>query len=214
MNVIGILNPKGGSGKTTLTMNLSKALHLDGYAVLAIDSDPQGTLRDWYGQQDEDNEGADVAALDAKSIARGLDRIGSGYDFVLIDGAAKIEGKDSVNVVKACDMILIPVQPTPADIWGAADLIEIIQTRQSVTNGHPLAALVISRQIVGTNLAADIARVLEGYEMPIFQARTSQRVVYAEAMVNGESVLDTKPNGKATAEITAIKNEMLGFING
>lgn len=214
MIVIGFLNPKGGCGKTTLATNLAKALYLDGYSVLAVDSDPQGTLRDWYGAQDEDADGPDMAALDAKAIARGLKRIGNGYDIVLIDGAAKLEVKDSVNLVKACDVVLIPVQPTPADIWGASDLVEIIQARQAITDGFPLAAFVISRQIVGTKLAEGIAGVLEEFDVPVFRSRTSQRVIYAESMIHGSSVVDNEPRGKAAGEIRAITNELLELLNG
>lgn len=212
--VIGILNPKGGAGKSTLATNIARALHLAGFATLLIDSDPQGTTRDWYASQAEEGWGPEVIAMDSKAIGRGLGRITQGFEYVLIDGAAKIDGRESADVVKACDVILIPVQPSPADIWGAADLIEIIQARRSVTNGRPKAAIVISRQVVGTKLAESVSDALAAYELPILQARTSQRVGYAEALMEGKGVVDAEPDGKAAEEIKAIMKELLELING
>lgn len=214
MPVVGVLNPKGGAGKTTLCTNLARALQLDGAAVLVIDSDPQGTARDWYASQGADGPGPEVIGMDAGAIGRGLGRVGQGYDFVFIDGAAKIEGRESAGVVKACDAIVIPVQPSPPDIWGARDLVDVITARQEIADGKPAAAMVISRQIAGTKLADGVADVLAVFGLPIFGARTSQRIAYAEAFVSGLSVLDTEPDGRAAEEILAIKNELLQLIHG
>ncbi len=106
----------------------------------------------------------------------------------------------------------VPVQPSPYDIWATSDLVEIIKVRQQVAEGRPRTAFVISRAITGTTLAADVNGALAQYELPIFEARTSQRVVYANSAVEGSSVLDDEPNGPATHEIRAILSELKEFV--
>ena len=204
--VIGILGPKGGCGKTTLATNLARAIYLEGASVLLIDSDPQGTARDWHASQPENYDSFEVVGMEPRNIARGLGHLSASYDVVVIDGAAKFEGS-ALDLVESCDVVLIPVQPTPADVWGAADLVNVIKPLQERT-GRPLAAFVVSRQIPGTNLAAGVSDILEAYGLPVFEARTSQRVAYAEAMIDGRTVLDVEPEGKAASEIRAIAQEL------
>lgn len=210
--IISLLNPKGGSGKTTICTNLARMLARDGRTVLIIDLDPQGTARDWQSRQGDDDGQPDVIGADLKQLKRGLQGLRAGYDVVLIDGSAKTEGLSGA-AVKASDLVLIPVQPSPADIWGVSDLVEIVRSRQEVTEGRPRAAFVISRQIVGTNLAGEMTEALVGYELPVFEARTSQRVAYAEAMIGGATVVNIEPYGKAAREIEAIYSEMLHFVD-
>ena len=124
---------------------------------------------------------------------------------VVIDGSAKTEGMMGA-AVGGSDVVVIPVQPSPADIWGAADLVSII--RRTGT----LAAFVVSRQIVRTNLADEIAEALAGYELPVLDGRTSQRVAYAEALGVGRSVLDIGAS-KAAAEVQALTNEVLQHLS-
>ena len=83
-----------------------------------------------------------------------------------------------------------------------------------MTEGKPRAAFVVSRQIKGTHLAADITEALESYGLPVFEARTTQRVVYGEAFIGGATVLDLEPEGKGAAEILAITDELEALLNG
>jgi chromosome partitioning protein len=74
--VIAVLNQKGGSGKTTIATNLAHALQRDGYKVLLVDSDPQGSTRDW----NEANGGniIPVVGLDRETLAKDLQAISQG----------------------------------------------------------------------------------------------------------------------------------------
>jgi len=206
--IIGVLNPKGGSGKTTLATNLAHALQLEGQSegnpspVLIVDTDPQGTATDWQAAQ---GDGADlpsvVSITSRRALTSELSRLSAAYDVVVIDGSAKTEGMMGA-AVGASDVVVIPLQPSPADVWGAADLVSIV--RRTGT----LAAFVVSRQIVRTNLADEIAEALAGYELPVLDGRTSQRVAYAEAMVRGATVLEGSDT-KAAQEIRTITQNLL-----
>ena len=207
---VGILNPKGGTGKTTIAVNLARALQADNRAVLLLDTDPQGTAQDWQAAQAQERDmPAVVGVTEANALKRELTRLSSAYDDVIIDGSAKVQGITGATV-SVSDIVLIPVRPSPTDLWGVADLVDVIRTRQEAA-GTPKAAFVVSQQIVRTNLADVVQEALEGYELPVFEARTAQRVVYAESMIDGSTVLDDAPNSKAATEIRAIKEELLNF---
>jgi chromosome partitioning protein len=128
----------------------------------------------------------------------------------VIDGAPQI-AKLSAAAVKIADLVLIPVQPSPYDIWACADLVDVILARWEVTNGKPKAAFVISRAIKNTKLSTEISNALAEYNLPILKAMTVQRVAYPTTAAEGKTVF-VDPNSDAAKEINALKNEVLGMI--
>ena len=208
--IIAILNQKGGAGKTTLATNLARALQkANNDSVILVDSDPQGSARDWNAASG--GELVPVIGLDRSTLAKDIQAIKDNQEWIVIDGAPQI-AELAVAAIKCADLILIPVQPSPYDIWACEDLVDIIKARQEVTDGLPKAAFVISRSIKNTQLSKEIGEALLGYELPVFKSFTSQRVIYAKSAAVGSSVLDMEPNNEAEKEIMAIVNELKGFI--
>lgn len=206
--VIAVLNQKGGSGKTTIAIHLAHALKLAESNVLLVDSDPQGSARDW----NEANQGQllPVIGLDRETLPTDLKAIAGGYDYVVIDGAPQI-AKLSAAAIKCADLVLIPVQPSPFDIWATADLVELIKTRQAITDGKPLAAFVISRAIKHTKLSQEVNEALEGYDLPILKQGTNQRVIYPTVASTGQTVF-SESGHPAIAEIQALTQEVLELL--
>ena len=198
--IIAVLNQKGGAGKTTLSTNLARALQQDGDKVLLIDSDPQGSARDWNAAGN--GELLPVVGLDRPTLAKDIQAIQDNQDWLIIDGAPQI-AELAVAAIKCADMILIPVQPSPYDVWAC----------QEVTNGKPKAAFIISRVIKNTQLSKEIGEALEGYGLPVFKNFTSQRVIYPKSAATGLTVLDAESSGDAAAEIRAIAQELKEFLN-
>lgn len=207
---VAVLNQKGGAGKTTLATNLAHALQRGGSEVLLVDADPQGSARDWS----EASEGGicPVVGLDRETLARDLPAITDGYDWVVIDGPPQI-ARISAAAVTVADVVLIPVQPSPYDIWSCADLVDIVEARRSVMDGMPVAAFVITRAITNTKLSKEVSVALDGYGLPVFKARTTQRVAYPTTAATGSTVF-SDPSGPAALEIESIRLEMEEMLNG
>jgi chromosome partitioning protein len=211
-HTLAILNPKGGTGKTTLSINLARALQQASYSVLIVDSDPQGTARDWSQANLEnypDLKMPAVVGLDRPTLDKEIPSIRHAFDVIIIDGAAKLH-EMTASALKVADTVLIPVQTSGADIWSALDLVDVIKARQQVTDGRPRAAFIVSRLTVGTRLAADIDQALGEHGLPVFRTRTANRVVYMETISSGTTVMD-QSQSPAAAEIIAIRDEWLAF---
>jgi chromosome partitioning protein len=211
MVVVAVLNQKGGVGKTTLATNLARSLHLEGLKVLLVDSDPQGSARDWGAAGN--GELLPVVGLDRPTLDKDLKAVEGGYEWLIIDGAPQAHNL-TVAAIKAADVILIPVQPSPYDIWGTSDVVDLVKQRQEVTDGKPRAAMVVSRRVRGTKLGEEIVGALGSYDLPIFAAGTTQRVIYANSAATGTTVLDAEPHGPAAEEIRALTQELKEFTNG
>lgn len=204
MKVIAVLNQKGGSGKTTIATHLARALQLDGADVLLVDSDPQGSARDWAAVKED--QPLSVVGIDRPTIERDLKNIAR-KDFVIIDGAPQASDL-AVSAIKAADFILIPVQPSPYDIWATADLVELVKQRIELTDGKLQAAFIVSRAIKGTRIGGEITDALIGYGLPVLESRITQRVIYPGTAATGVTVLEIEPEGDAAVEIRALANEI------
>ena len=209
MRVIAVLNQKGGAGKTTIATHLARALQIKGGEVLLVDSDPQGSARDWAAVRED--QPVPVVGLDRPTIERDLKSIAQ-KDYVIIDGAPQAHDL-AVSALKAAHFILNPVQPSPYDIWATSDLVDLVKQRIELTEGQLKAAFVISRAIRNTKLGQEVTEALTGYALPILAVRIMQRVIYPTTAAAGTTVLDTEPHSEAAKEIRALTQEIKGILN-
>lgn len=204
MYVIAVLNQKGGAGKTTIATNLARACQFQGLDVLLVDSDPQGSARDWSAVRA--NQPVPVVGIDRPTIARDLKAVAH-KDLVVIDGAPQLT-ELAVSAIAAADLVLIPVQPSPFDIWATSDLVDLVKQRQALTGGALQAAFVVSRGIKRTRIGSEIDTALAEYELPVLKSRITQRVVYPSSAAVGATVLDTEPEGPAALEVRGLATEI------
>lgn len=211
MRVIAVLNQKGGSGKTTIATNLGRAFQISGHSTLLVDSDPQGSARDW-GAARADNPLLPVGLDRAGLLERDLKGI-TNKEIVVIDGAPQVR-ELATAAIKIANLILIPVQPSPYDVWATSDLVELVKGRMEITDGKVQAAFVVSRAIEGTRIGKEVSAALADYGLPILDSKITQRVIFATSAAEGLSVMDADPNGKAAGEIMALQKEVMDILNG
>lgn len=212
MTVLSVASQKGGCGKTTIATNLARSFQRNGHDVLIADQDAQKSATDWaLTGESNDHQVPDVIQKQDPSLERQIRKIGSGYDAVIIDGAGQIQ-RMSVSAVRASDLVLIPIQPSALDAWSADELISIIKARQEATDGQPKAAIVMSRRIVGTNVASEVQEGLGMHDMPILNG-TCQRVSYVHAIGSGCGVQDLDPSSKAAREIDHLTDDIYQILS-
>lgn len=206
--IVSVLNQKGGAGKTTICINLARAMQLQGDNVLLVDSDPQGSARDW--NTTSNGQLLNVVGLDRPTLDKDIRAVVHDYDWVFIDGAPSLSSM-AVASIKASNVVLIPIQPSPYDLWASEDLVNLVNDRIEMTDGKLKAAFIISRKIPNTLLGKEIRGILEEYKLPVFINGTSQRVIYSTSAAKGSTVLDCGEND-ASREIKAIANELKGLV--
>lgn len=204
MKTIAVLNQKGGSGKTTLSINITEALRRQGKNVVLVDSDPQGSARDWAATSE--NCPFPVVGIDRPTIDRDIKAI-TDRDFIVIDGAPQIANL-AASAIKAADIILIPVQPSGLDVWATADMVDIIKQRIDITEGKLKAVFVINRMIKNTKIGNEILDVITEYELPVLQTVIHQRVAYASTISEGQTIFEGN-HAEAITEMNAMLNELL-----
>lgn len=208
MKVIAVLNQKGGSGKTTISTHLARMFQSDGLDVVLVDSDPQGSSRDWAAVKED--QPLPVIGLDRPNIQHGLKTLGT-TGVVVIDGAPQAHDL-AVGAIKAADFVLIPVQPSPYDIWAASDLVDLVKQRIELTDGKLKAAFVVNRRIKGTRIGSEVSEALEGYELPVLRTQITQRVIYPTSAASGSTVVDDDPKSDAYQEIRDLADEVAEYI--
>jgi chromosome partitioning protein len=199
MKTIVVANQKGGSGKSTVTVHLAVAAeHAGDGPVIISDTDPQGTAADWFNQRKK--AGLDTPRYsplilsDLGEKIQALDDAGASYLF--IDTAPSI-GAVNADLFVLADLILIPLNPTPADLRALVKGLPLV--RKSGTPFHFVLARVRPnlRNNDGTALALDALGL-------VLTTRMHERVIYAETFAHGKTAFEIDPKGIATQEMAAL----------
>ena len=205
---ISVQNQKGGTGKTTIAIHLADALSDKDRRVLLVDADPQGSARDWAAAR-ETEPPFSVVGLDRPTIHRDLDRLATGYDDVVIDGPPRVSDL-ARSAILAADLVVIPVQPSPYDIWAADEVVKLVK-EASVFKEKLKSVFLVNRKIVNTAIGRDAILALAEYDIFVLESVVCQRVAFAESAATGQTVLEIAPYSAAAREIRDLCNEIMGF---
>lgn len=207
--IITFQNQKGGVGKTTLSLHLAHHLTLTGARVLVIDADPQGSARDWLAAR-EPAAPFTVVGLDRPTIHRDIETLSHDYDAIVIDSPPRVTDI-ARSAILAADLVVIPVQPSPFDIWAAQDTVKLIADAL-VYKEDIKRVFTINREIVNTAIGRDVSDALAQSDIPVLSSHVSQRVAFAESIAKGETVFETGTDRKAASEIEALSLEIQNYL--
>ena len=204
MPVILTTSQKGGSGKTTVTRNLSVAAARDGGSVLLIDMDPQGSLRAWWQARQADGPSMLETDPAPDQLIATMNKARKSFDWVFVDTPPAAIGWLRA-ALGAADALLLPCRPSPDDLRAIGPTLTAAQKA-----GVPFAFVLT--QAPRARITDEAARVLasHGRLAPI---NLSQRVAYAESGADGLSVLEGS-DSKAASEINELWNYVKGLPNG
>ena len=202
-HVITVAQQKGGSGKTTVAVNLAVALARAGHTVSLLDTDPQGSTGHWFMTRDErmEDAGMDFGTASAWGAGYETKKMRKSVDFVIVDTPPKVDS-DLRPVIRESSLVLVPRATSQVDLWALDSILELAE-RTNVP-----ALVVLNRFKPGTRVSTDIEGALAEREVPRATAVLGNRIVYAESLGQGKGVLEMG-KGAWTAEIEALRDEVL-----
>ncbi len=203
--IISIVNLKGGAGKTTIATNTTFALSRQ-WKVLLIDTDTQRSASQWFDNRERETDSFSVVSIvEEKSLKKQIPVFRQQYDHIVIDGAPQTDLINAINIFVA-DLVIIPVLPSPYDIWATETLLKRIKTAQEL-QPEKKAWFLLNRINDQTALSRDAAEALASFELPIFKTKLHNRVIYADSAASGLSVLESA-NPKARMEFEEFYREI------
>lgn len=196
MLVIGVLNSKGGVGKSTLTAAFAVRAARDN-AVCVVDLDSQGSYSDWYMRRGSPDNPALLTGEDRASDAIEALRLSAPYEIVLLDGPP---GSLTVteDAIKVCDLVVIPMRASGLDLMASQDCVRLCQ--QSGTAYLCVLNDVNSRE--AKTLGENARNTLLTYKIPIAKTAVAHRVPHVNAMTSGKT--GAEKDKAAAAEIDAL----------
>jgi chromosome partitioning protein len=203
--VLTIAQQKGGAGKTTLAAQLGVAFRMTGKRVALMDIDPQASLADWHRVRNEaganESQPLDMADVAGWRASTEVGRLKRNYDLIIIDSPPHAETEAKV-AVRAADLVLVPIQPSPMDVWATKPTMELARTSK-------VPVLVVLNRVPPRGKIVDLmrARLVED-ELPVARSTIGNRVAFAATMLEGRSVLETAPGSPAAAEIRELAREI------
>lgn len=207
--IIGVIQVKGGAGRSTVSTNLAGELSKLGRTVL-IDCDmPQGTSASWYAVREApgDNLAADTASTHKELIAK-VEHY-QDADYIVLDGPPRI-AELTRAILMLSDLCLVPVGASAAEIWATTDLLALIAEANKIT---PVKARMLwTRHRPKTKLAKDLSE-LAAQELGLAALATSlgMRVAYPQALGEGLTAAEVQ-DASAKAEITSLTAEVAGLL--
>jgi chromosome partitioning protein len=205
MPVIALVGNKGGAGKTTLAVNLAVGLGRQ-QSVAMIDADPQGSALQWR------SIAGDASAPHVAAAEEGLQRqafdLLQDYHNVVNDCPPSVHAPQTAAVLGFGDLALIPVQPSPMDLWAN------VHVEQSIADAHEINSslrtlLVINQLEPRTTLSRLVRDALSEIPFPVADTAVRRRAIYRASALQGKSVFDMGRRGAdAAAEIDQLIQEV------
>jgi len=206
MPVIAIAGNKGGVGKTTLSLNLATALSQNN-SVIILDADPQGSSFQW--REISDNDDAIAVQVVSDDIEKQATALLETYQYIVIDCPPSVHASQTTDVLNFCDLVLIPVQPSPIDLWATVHIEEAVSRARE--KNSPLSALLIINQIeLRSTLSRLVRDALAEIDLPVAKTAIRRRAIYRNSIMEGKTIFDMgKKASDAITELNQLIEEII-----
>jgi len=213
--IIAAVNQKGGSGKTTLSMQLAGALARRGHDVLIVDADPQGTATRWAASAEDDKPfPAPVAGLAAAGgkVHREVQKYVDRYDYIIIDCPPAVDSLAPQSALLVADLAVVPVIPSPPDLWASVGITKLIENARTV-NENLKAVIILNQCQPQQVLTKDAMEILKDFQVPLAVSYLGDRAVYRQSSLYGTSVHEMGTKAEAAIrEISQLTEEILALL--
>lgn len=202
--IITIAQQKGGAGKTTLAVQLATALRRAGKSVAVVDIDPQASLTAWMRlREHEAREAPELrfSMVGGWRLGVELDRLKREVERIVVDSPPHAES-DAKGAIKAADLVLVPCQPSPLDIWASKSTLDI-----AINDGKPVALVLNRVPPRGRSFDEALESIAErGYAA--LSARLGNRQAFVTSLGRGLGVVESEPRSAAAHEVEALVAEV------
>lgn len=181
MKTILVANPKGGSGKSTLSVNIAGYLANRGQHVAMLDLDRQQSSALWLSMRSD--ELAPIRSLDPKK------KDDRAYDWLVIDSPAGLHGKNLAHALKLANKVIVPVAPSLFDLHASRDFLQLLGEEKAGRKGKCHIGVVGMRMDARTRAAQALEHFLSNLDLPVL-AYLRETQVYVNAAFEGKSLFD------------------------
>ena len=205
--VIAVINQKGGTGKTTLALNLAAGLARRA-ATHLVDADPQGSISQWVAMA-ATHTGLPPVAQPGDDPFATIAQLACTHRYVVVDCPPAIQGDLVAAVMRSVQVILIPVLPSPIDLWASVGMAAALGEARRLNPGLR-AGLVLNQLETRNALSRAMREALAEFDIPILRASMQRRAAYRSAAVEGTSIYGLGKRAQAAvADMEAIIEEVL-----
>jgi chromosome partitioning protein len=205
--VVAVAQRKGGAGKSTLAANLAAAFAGLGERVALLDTDPQKTLSHWHAARAQAGAKAQQLEFDAPAgwrVPAACDRLRRTHDVVLLDTPPH-DDTDARIAIRAADLVLVPLQPSPADLWATSATLDLARAEKR------RVAVALNRVPAQGKLTEQVAAAIREKGLTLLAAQIGNRSGFASAFAAGLGVTEAAPRSLAADEVRALALAVRGL---